>query len=233
MAKNPVKRKERNPVRKVVTPRTTKSVYLMPSRKNERSVGGASLAEHVLQILHEVDNTVQSYFEQPETIKWRDKAGVKHTHTPDLESIDNDKRKYLYEVKPDGKVESFRERTEILTEQLAAKGVIYSIRESGEILLEPRRTNALTLWDACNPWVVPNEHLPMAVSLAFDQRNPRTFGELLEIVDSFVNDPDELLQLAATGRFSIDIVTCRLGSNSPVSASPIYPCAIKIEKEVM
>lgn len=228
MAKHPIKRRQRTPARTVVTPRTTKSIYVMPSVKTDRAVGASSAGEHILAVLNEVCPTVVSFFEQPEKLKWIDKSGKRHTHTPDLESIRLNGTKYLYEVKPAEDVEEFEERTEIVTANCAAKGIVYMVRETEELMLEPRRSNALALANSCNPWVRSDEHLPMAVLLAFDQRSPQTLGELYDAVENFVTDPDELLQLAATGRFCIEIVSRPLGRDSRVSADPIFPCSDKL-----
>jgi hypothetical protein len=91
----------RDPVRKVVTGRHTRSCAGdFPSKKNGVLVPFESLLEGDLVVLMEKDRRIARYWAQPETFRWRDDAGRRRQYTPDFLVLKVDGTRVYREVKP-------------------------------------------------------------------------------------------------------------------------------------
>lgn len=132
-----------DPVRKVVRRSHAGFVGYFHSRKFGRVEYEWHLERDFVRLC-EVDPSVTFLKGQPLTIFWTDDFGVVHSHVPDFALI-RDGLPMIVEVKPAKKAEQFTRRTEVVTRQLARKGIVYEVVTEALVRREPALSNASEL----------------------------------------------------------------------------------------
>jgi hypothetical protein len=130
------------PVRTIVRRRHRGFVCLFHSQKSAIPIECESLLELDFVRLAEVDHDITSIIHQPREITWT-LGGVTHLHIPDFE-ITYKGDPVIVEVKPQRMATqpAVRERTKIVTRDLAEKGILYRILTETFIRREPQLSHS-------------------------------------------------------------------------------------------
>uniref|UniRef100_Q31IP9 TnsA endonuclease N-terminal domain-containing protein n=1 Tax=Hydrogenovibrio crunogenus (strain DSM 25203 / XCL-2) TaxID=317025 RepID=Q31IP9_HYDCU len=198
-----------SPARKIKKS-SVKNIVRFPSSKNNRTLLLESILESQFALLLEYDNSVEAYFEQPETFVLQTETNTKHKYTPDfLIAFKNGQRKYI-EVKPRSEIESGKFSTvfELFKQKTTQLGDNFEVLSEEVIQREPLLQNLKYFYRF-------RKHKTINIKLFEELSNhittPITFKEL-----SLSYDLKSLYQLIAFGYIKFDINNEPFSVNSEV-----------------
>lgn len=211
---NPAAAFDTPPARKSSTRRNTRMKYGFWSAKSgPQKVDGYT--EFLWAMSFELNAAVQRYKAQPERIEYTKEDGRPGRTTPDFLIDYGLGQLKVFECKPAARVKKYEHRTKACIEHYALYQVKYQVVTEIDIEFDHpyRHFNARQIFDR-RMQEVPYE-FPFRVSEAFAKGNPRTLGDLKELLG--ITNPDNLYKLHIDGYLFIDYFEHPLGNYTKVT----------------
>ncbi len=200
--------------RSVLVPTNSRCVFSFSSHKCEANIECSSEAEYRTCFILNADNRVLRFHEQPKFMRWTDKDGVEHRHTPDFRVVFETGPDHVYEVKPAEDYGKFEDRTNQAKEHYRKENVVYDYLDEAFWDRQPLLSNSYALWRHGLKTV--HRGLKLAVNLAFQQGGIATLGDLEHAVSGYLNSRDDLLHLAVNRYLTLDLETDLLGRQTRI-----------------
>lgn len=198
-----------SPARKIKKS-SVKNIVRFPSSKNNRTLLLESILESQFALFLEYDNSVEAYFEQPETFLLLDENNKKHKYTPDfLVIFKNGSRKYI-EVKPKEKSESpkYTKTFRLFKQKVTQSGDRFEVINEEFIQQEPFLQNLKYFYRFRN---FKNLNMELLEDISSNIKRPIHFKALSEHYDL-----KSLYQLIAFGYIKFDIKNQPFSINAEV-----------------
>lgn len=122
---------------------SVKNIVRFPSSKNNRTLLLESILESQFALLLEYDNSVDEYFEQPETFFLKDENKKKYRYTPDFLIVFKNRTRRYIEVKPKEEIKSgkFSKVFKLFEQKSALSGDSFEVVTEELIKKEPLLEN--------------------------------------------------------------------------------------------